>query len=191
MGEPVVTMSRPYHVTRALRGPSQGDRGARGHGANALLDQRPRGFDRIEVVRVRRQEPEGRARVFNQVAHLPGLMRRQVVHEDDIPGAQLPHEVSSYPADEAWTIHRAPGRGKGEPLVRADGSDHRQVIAPVHRARFDQDFAARQPRVRAAHREIRARFIKEDQPTRVYLPNPAAEAPTFGLDRGPIQFCGP
>ena len=47
-------------------------------------------------MRVGRQETERRARGFNQVAHLPCLVGRQVVHDHYIAPAQMPHEM---PAD--------------------------------------------------------------------------------------------
>ncbi len=68
MGKPVATMVRANDATRALRGRAQDATRARRHGADALLDQRPAGFDRVEVVRVRRQEPHGGAGVLDRLA---------------------------------------------------------------------------------------------------------------------------
>src|SRR5687768_7957258 len=191
MGKPVLTMSRSYDASGALRGSSQCHRGTGSHRANALFDQSPGGFDGIEVVGVGRQETQRGPRLFDQLADLRRFVSGQIVHHHDIPGAQVWHEVTADPADEARTVHRPPGRGEGEPLVYSDRPDHRQVVAPVDGARFDEHFAARQPGMRAAHREIRARFIEKDQPSRVYPLAPALEGQTFGLDRGPIQFRGP
>ena len=58
MGAPVLTMARAYHASGTLRGGSQGSAGSWRDRTNALLDQCPRGFDGIEVVRVRRQEAD-------------------------------------------------------------------------------------------------------------------------------------
>ena len=52
-----------YCPSGALRGGSQGCAGAWRDRANALLDQGPRGFDGIEVVRVRWQEADRGARL--------------------------------------------------------------------------------------------------------------------------------
>jgi hypothetical protein len=68
MGAPVLTVPRAYHASRTLRGGAQGSAGAWRDGANALLDQCPRGVDGIEVMRVRWQEADGRARLLDQGA---------------------------------------------------------------------------------------------------------------------------
>jgi hypothetical protein len=64
-------------------------------------------------------------------------------------------------------------------------------VAPVHRPRFDAFVTAIDPRVRAAHREVRARLIDEDQPTRVDTGYPRAKRLARGADFGTIVFCGP
>jgi hypothetical protein len=52
MGKPMATMIRAHDATGALRGRAQEATRARGHGADALLDQRPGGFDGVEVIGV-------------------------------------------------------------------------------------------------------------------------------------------
>ena len=168
MGEPVLTMSRSDNMSGALRRSAKYRGRARCDRPDPLLDQRPPRFDRIEIVRVGRQEAERCGRRFNQLANLPRLMGGQIIHDDDITVAQMAHEVTTHSVDEARPIHRAPVRRQREPLICADGTDHRQVVTPVHRPRFDQDCAAWQPRMRAAHRQIGRRFIEENQSPRVY-----------------------
>ena len=40
--------------------------------------------------------------------------------------------------------------------------------------------------MRTSHRQIRARFIKKDQPARIYGADPRVERGPFGLDARPI-----
>src|SRR6266705_1909202 len=188
MREPVVTMSRSDNAPRALRGLPQCDAGARRDGANTFLDQGPRGFNRIEVLRVGRQEPQRRPDALDQIADGARLMRGQIVHHDYIAAAQVPHQVATDPRHEPRLVQGAPRRRQRHPAVNANRADHREVRAPIHRPRFHQHGPAGQPRVRASHREIRAGFIEKHQAARVYPPDPALECTAFGLDRGPIQF---
>src|SRR5919109_3255760 len=109
MGAPVLTMPRAYDASGTLRGGSQGNAGAWRDRTNALLDQCPRGFDGIEVVRVRRQEADGRAGLLDQGADLSRLVRGQIVEHDDVSATEPRHESALHPLDEARRGHRAPG----------------------------------------------------------------------------------
>ena len=85
----------------------------------------------------------------------------------------------------------APRRGERHPAVQAHGPDQAQVVAPVARARLDQFLPARQPRVRPAHRHIRARFVEKDQALGLYRLGPDAERRALGLDARPILLGRP
>ena len=93
-------------------------------------------------------------------------------------------------ADEPRCRHGAPRRGERHPAVR-HGPDQAQVVAPVARARLDQFLPARQPRVRPAHRHIRARFVEKDQALGLYRLGPDAERRALGLDARPILLGRP
>src|SRR6266571_3908808 len=188
MRKPVPTMSWPHDPTGALRGAAERGTGPWCDGADPLLHQRPRGFDRVEVVGVRRQEAHGGAGAFDQVTDLAGFVGGEIVHDDHIPAAQMTHQVTTHPHDEAHGVHRPPRRRQGQPAVHADRADEGQVVAPVHRPGFDQHRPARQPGVRPAHGEIRAGFVEKDQPPRVYPLDPLAERRAFGLDGDTILF---
>ena len=171
MGKPVVTMSAVVPTRRArCDGLSQRDPGARGHRANAFLDQSPRGFNRVR----NRASTCGRNRSVaptpsNQVAAPPGpYARANCPSTIDVVAAQVPHQVAADPRDESRFVQRTPRRGQRQPAVDANRADQCQVGAPVHRPRFHQNGPARQPRVRAPHGQIRARFVEKHQPARVY-----------------------
>jgi hypothetical protein len=123
MGEPVLTMSRSDDASGALRRMTKRRRSPWRHGPNALLDQCPPCLDRIEIVRVGRQEPERRTDRFDQLADLPGFVGRQIVHHHDIAATQVPDQMTTDPLNESLSIHGAPLRRQREPFVRADGPD--------------------------------------------------------------------
>ena len=58
MGHPVPTMPGPYHTASPRRGPAEGGAGDATARIRFFIKARG-GFDRIEVVRVGRQEPYG------------------------------------------------------------------------------------------------------------------------------------
>ena len=143
---------------------------------------------RIEVMRVRGQIPKRRPRGFDEGAHASRLVGRQVVEQHDVAGTQPRHQTALHPVDEAGAIHGAPRGAQRQPPIDADGADQRQVVAPIHGARFHQDGAAWQPRVRPSHGQMGAGFIEEDQPRGVYASDPSLERAPLGLDRGTILF---
>ena len=107
------------------------------------------------------------------------------------PGRSWRTRCRRTPGDEPRCRHGAPRRGERHPAVQAHGPDQAQVVAPVARARLDQFLPARQPRVRPAHRHIRARFVEKDQALGLYRLGPDAERRALGLDARPILLGRP
>jgi len=101
MGEPVPTMPWTDDVSRTLRRASQRRSGPRRDGADALFDQRPRGLDGIEVVRVRREKPERRPGLLDQVPHGRRFVRGEIVQDHDVTAPQMSHQVTTDPRDKA------------------------------------------------------------------------------------------
>jgi hypothetical protein len=182
MGAPVFTMSWAHDASRSLRRGTQGSTGAWRDGANALLDQGPRGFDGVEVVRVRRQEANGGARLLDEGSHASCLVRGQIVEHDDVSAAETRHESALHPLDKPRRRHRAPGSAQGQPPIDAHRADQRQVIAPVPRPRLDQLCAPKHPRVGASHRQIGARFVEKHQAAHIDTADPVSERAPLGLD---------
>ena len=89
-------MSGLHDSTSPLRGAAQGDPGPWRDCPNALLHQRPGGFNRIEIVRVRGQEAQGGAGLLDQLTDLPRFVGGQIVHEDHVPAAQVQKPRSPY-----------------------------------------------------------------------------------------------
>src|SRR5581483_7812808 len=131
--------------------------------ADALLDQTPRGFDRIEVMRVRGQKADRRAAGLDELSDRRRFMRVQVVEEHDVTTTEPRRQVSADPGFEALVRHAAPAHPEREPAIGPHGAEQRQVVPPIHRPRFHVFLAAFDPRMRAAHRDIHTRFVDGDQ----------------------------
>ena len=81
-------------------------------------------FDRIEVGRVRRQISQSGARRFDRLAHAWNLVRRQVVHDDDIIDAQCRRQHLLDIGDERCSIHRAiKNEGRGQRIDPEAGDE--------------------------------------------------------------------
>src|SRR2546422_2434013 len=191
MGIPVFAVFGTDYAPRMAGRGAQRRGGSGCNRADPLLDQGPRRFDWIEIVRVGRQKLECRAALFDQVADASVLMRPQVVHDDDVAHAQFGHQAALHPRDEALRVGCLPGGAHRQPPIRSNRADHRQIVAPVHRPGIHDDVASLHPRVRAAHGEIRTRFIDKHQPLRVDQRDPPAERFAFGVDVGAVLLCGP
>src|SRR5215218_1725666 len=191
MRVPLATMMRLDHVTRRAGHAAEGRAGARGEGTDALLQQRPRAFNRVVVVRVRGQEPEAGATCVNDPADAWVLVGAQVVEDDDVAGAQLRREPVADPGDERLAGGCRPLRAQRDPPLLIDRPDQRQVVAPVHRARFDVFRALLDPRVRAAHREVRPGVIDKNEAPPVDAAPPAAVRRAFPLDVRAVDLTGP
>src|SRR4051812_44981104 len=68
--------------------------------ANVLLLQRPARLDRIQVGRVRRQIDDANAASGAGRTNPPVVVRREIVHHDDIPAAQPWQQLRLQPCHE-------------------------------------------------------------------------------------------
>jgi hypothetical protein len=191
MIEPLAAVMRSRHVARGACDATQCPTGAWGKAANPFLYERPRCFNRVEVIRVWRQETEASADPRQEPTHAGVLMRTQIVEHDDIAGPQLGDERAAHPGDERRGRRGAPLRPQGDPAASAYRANQREVLPPVHRPRLDVFGAPFDPDVRSAHREIRARFIEKHQPVWLDAPAPSYERCPLPADVGPIDFARP
>ena len=184
MGEPVVAVARTDDASSTLRGArASAAAGAWRHGPDALLDQRPARLDRIEVVGVRRQRSAAWRRPAQSASRTArALCAARLSSTTMSPRRRRGTRRRRTHATKPRRVHGAPAVASVSQPSIAHRADHRQVVAPVHRPRFDQLGPARQPRVRAAHREIRARFIEKHEAARIYRRRPRPERGAFGLD---------
>ena len=191
MGEILTTMKGRDGVSCGPRDAAQRAGRAWGVVPDAFLDETPDRFDGIEVMRVGRQAFHRRAAGFNEEANLGGFVGREIVEHDDIAGTQPRRETASDPRDERDLVHGTPFRVEHDPAVAANRADQREIVAPVHRTGFDVFFAAWDPDVRAAHRQVGARFIEKHQPVRILSSLPSHERVALGHHVRPVDFTRP
>jgi hypothetical protein len=191
MREPLSAVTGTDDVACALRDAPQGEGGARRVLANVALDERPRGFDGIEVRRVGRQIVHCGAAGTDQASDLGVAVRLQIIEEHDIAASQAWRQTAADPVDEGGGVDGPPLGVQRHPARPADGANQRQVVAPVHRPRLNVLLPPLYPRVGPPHREVRARFIEHDKTRRVNAPPPCQERGALGLDVGAIDFARP
>src|SRR5689334_668134 len=77
---------------------------SRSAGADALLDEAPARFDRVQVRRVGRQVAKSDA-LRSKQGHEPDvLVRRRVVEDDDVSRPELREEATTHPRDETLLV---------------------------------------------------------------------------------------
>src|SRR3990170_6467698 len=188
MPKPLATMMGPHDVASRPRDAAQGARRPRSVGPDPLLDEAPRRFNGVVVGRVRRQEPHRGPALLDQALHGRRFVRPQIIEQHDVAPAQAGRQPAPDPVLERRRLHPTPAGPEGDPALRPHRPDQRQVVAPIHRPRFHIFLAALDPGVRAAHRDIHARFIDGNQPPRVDPPDPRAEGLAFGPNVGSVVF---
>ena len=180
MAKPLAAMARTDGVASAARDAAQGTGGPRSVLANPLLDQAPRRLDWVEVVRIGRQESQGRPARFDELAHGWRLVGAQIIQQHDIPGpesrrqarftrgAPTPHSVSRASlAVRAAAIAPRPGKSgcggaptsREHPLAlrRAHRSQRRRWVDPLAPCGAGSYFAHRAAPVGAATTSPRTR----------------------------------
>lgn len=139
-------------------------------------------------MRVGRQVAHGGTPLFDEGPDLRGLMRGEIVQQHNVATAQPRRESAPDPLDEAGFGHGTPLRAQRHPAASTHRADHRQVVTPVHRARFHIFFSALDPRVRAAHRDIGTCLIEKHQPIGIDAAHPVQKRGPFLGDVRPVDF---
>jgi hypothetical protein len=153
-----------------------------GDASNILLCQTPASFDGVEVWGIRRKELDTCAACLDEGRDARVLVSLRIVHNHDVARAQLGCEPTTHPCRETLTVCGFEHRAERDPSRDAYRTDHRQVCSPVHRAPFGLLGAARNPRVRAPHREIGPGFIEKYETFGRDTLQPPSEARALGLD---------
>lgn len=157
----------------------------RSNRANVLFRDRPARFDWVQVRRVWREELDTSAACLDHRNEARVLVRWRVVEDDDVAPAQLWRKAPPRPPYESLRVRRAEHRAHRDPTTAAQGADHGEARAPVHRTRIEQDLTAANPGMRTAHREVRCSFVQEDEAFGIHAPQPAQKPRSLLLDVGP------
>ena len=155
---------------------------------DAFLDQPPRRFDRIEIVRIGRQKADRGAPGFDELLDPRRFVGRQIVEQDHIPAAQARRQLRFHPLEEDRPRHRPPAGAQGDPAADADGAHQREIVPAIDRPRLDVDLSARDPRMRSAHRDIHTRLVDGDQPLRIDGADRPLERRALPLNVGSVLF---
>src|SRR5439155_4327577 len=191
MGEILTTMMRPNDVTASAGHAAERIASPRRVRADVLFDQRPGGFDGIEIVRVGRQKLHRRPAAFDDRADRWRFVGLQIIEHDDIAAPQMRCETAPDPLNERLGVERAPFGAQREPPLLPHRADQRQVVAPVHRTCFQIFLAALDPHVRSAHGDVRPRFIDKNQAAWVSPPHPFQERRSLRCHVRPVAFAWP
>lgn len=153
--------------------------------ANILLLEGPPRFDWIQVGRIGRQIEKANA-VFDACCGDTRIaMGRKVVHDEHVVGAKLGEQNALHPPNEPLLVRGGEHGRESDPSGQPDRSEDGQILSPVHGNAVDEFAASLHPRVRAAHREVHARFVDENELVGGDAPYPAQELPALLLDVGP------
>jgi hypothetical protein len=131
--------------------------------ANLLFLQRPRRFNRIQVGRVRRQVQQAHSMGAAGRADADIVVRRQVVHDQDIAGPEARQQLPREPRDETVGVGRRKHRLQRDPAALANRAEQRERLPPIHWDALDILGATLHPGVRPIHRHMHARFVEEHQ----------------------------
>jgi hypothetical protein len=164
-------------VTRASREANESVLSPRTVPPDVLLLERPSWLDRVQVGRVWRQEQDTDAFALALVADSRVVMRGEVVHHDDIPGAELGQETCSHPLEEPFLVRRREHGRQNYPARQSDRAQCGEIPAPIHWDPLDQLMSPLYPRMASGHRQVEAGFIEKHQP----LNGNAADRPQEGL----------
>ena len=158
--------------------------------AHPVLDLGEGLLDRIEIRRVRRQEPEPCTRRLDSVADGFGLVACQVVHDDDISRLQGRHELVLDIGQETnavdWTIKDV---RSGKPVC-TQGSEKSHGAPASVRSVTAQAPAFGSPTVQRGHVGFDPGLVDEDETVRIeaVLPTLPAPAPASNV-RARLLVC--
>ena len=121
-------------------------------------------FDGIEVGRIGWQEPEPCTGGADHPAHIGGLVRSQIVHNDDVARLEYGHELLLDPGAKALAVDRPIEDARRGQAIPSQGADEGQGTPVTVRGEAAQTFALGSPSAQRRHVGLDPCFIDEDQP---------------------------
>ena len=146
-------------------------------------------LDGVEVGTVGREEQQAGACGLDQGAGAGSLVAREVVHHDDVAGAQLEDEHLLDIDLEGIAVDR-PGEHEGrDHAAHGQGADKgRRLPVPVREAHA-QTLAARAAPVRAGHVGLRPGLVNEHQPLGIEVDLAVEPRLSAFQDVGAVLLC--
>src|SRR5262249_28642858 len=99
-----------------------------------------------------------------EVGDLRSMVGSGVVHDQNVASSQLGEQPDAEPANEALAVRSGKHGAESDPSPDPDGSDERQVLAPIHRNTLLVHASAFHPRVAAGHRTVEASLVEKHEP---------------------------
>lgn len=141
-------------------------------------------FDRIEVGRVWRQEPEPGSGGFEDVTDGLGLVRAEIVHDDDVARPQDRNELLLDISAKALAVDRSVEDARSRELVTAQRTEEGQRTPVALGSEGAQTLAPLSPAAQRRHVGLDPGLIDEDEPSGIETGLPCPPAPTpAGDDR--------
>ena len=150
--------------------------------AHQSLDLRPAVLNRREVGRVGRQPQDLRFDRGDYLLDLTGLMNRQIIQEQNIFRAQVRDQHPTDIRIKDHRINRAFKTERGEQATQAQRPDQRHPFAMIARHALVDSPPTRRAPIRSGHRQMKARFVGEDQTAAIQPGDPATESLPVGFD---------
>jgi len=94
-------------------------------------------------------------------------MNPGIVQNDDGTRKQRGQNILTEERFDILTLHRSQFVPKGEHALQVQGTEHRQILAPVKRHHFDQALLASSPSIVLIKRQREPGLVDEDQVLRV------------------------
>lgn len=151
-------------------------------------------FDGIEVRRVGRQEPEPCAGSLYELAYDGGLVRAEIIHDDDVAGLEYRHKQLLDIGAEALAVDRPVEDARRRQLVAAQSAEEGQRPPVSVRGEATQALAARSPAAQRGHVGLDPCFVDKDQAVWIEIGlerPPSLATPSYvgtGLFKGEQRF---
>lgn len=158
--------------------------------AQPVLDLGKELFYRIEIRRVLRQEELSGAGLADGGADRSGLMRAEIVRDDDVAKFELRYQHLLDIDQEAFAIDRAVDDPRCADAVDPEGCDKSHGIPVTEGRMAQQPFAARRPAPERRHIRLRPGFVDKDEARWIDAMAMLQPARPPGGNIGPLSLAG-
>jgi hypothetical protein len=145
--------------------------------AHPVLDLGEGLLDRIEIWRVRRQEPEPGAGRLDHLSDGDPLVGAEIVHDDDVARLENRNELLLDVGAEALAVDRAVEDARGSELIAAQRAEEGHGAPAAVWRKAPQPVALRSPSAQRGHAGLDPGLVEEDQAAGIEASLPGSPAP--------------